>query len=75
MPNDFGRAVIENNPAWAQLLGLCPLLAVSNTVANAMGLAIASAFVVIGSNISISLLRRSIPDIARLPCFVMIIAL
>ena len=74
MPNDFGRAVIENNPAWTQLLGLCPLLAVSNTVANAMGLAIASAFVVIGSNTSISLLRRIIPDIARLPCFVLIIA-
>ena len=45
MPNDFGRAVIENNPAWTQLLGLCPLLAVSNTVANATGLALASAFV------------------------------
>ncbi len=74
MPNDFSRAVIENNPAWAQLLGLCPLLAVSNTVANATGLALASAFVVIGSNTSISLLRRIIPDIARLPCFVLIIA-
>ena len=74
MPNDFSRAVIENNPAWAQLLGLCPLLAVSNTVANATGLALASAFVVIGSNTSISLLRSIIPDIARLPCFVLIIA-
>lgn len=72
--NDFGRAAIQNNPAWAQLLGLCPLLAVSNTVANAMGLALASAFVVIGANTSISLLRRIIPDVARLPCFVLIIA-
>ena len=74
MPNDYSRAVIENNPAWTQLLGLCPLLAVSNTVANATGLALASAFVVIGSNASISLLRRIIPDIVRLPCFVLIIA-
>ena len=74
MPNDYSRAVIENNPAWTQLLGLCPLLAVSNSVANATGLALASAFVVIGSNASISLLRRIIPDIARLPCFVLIIA-
>ncbi|MBV27406.1 MAG: electron transport complex subunit RsxE [Gammaproteobacteria bacterium] len=73
-PNDFTEAAIANNPAWAQLLGLCPLLAVSNTVANATGLALASAFVVIGSNTSISLLRRIIPDIARLPCFVLIIA-
>ena len=72
--NDFTEAAIANNPAWAQLLGLCPLLAVSNTVANATGLALASAFVVVGSNTSISLLRRIIPDTARLPCFVLIIA-
>ena len=72
--SDFRRATIANNPAWAQLLGLCPLLAVSNTVANATGLALASAFVVIGANTSISLLRRIIPDAARLPCFVLIIA-
>lgn len=72
--SDFSRATIANNPAWAQLLGLCPLLAVSNTVANATGLALASAFVVIGANTSISLLRRIIPDQARLPCFVLIIA-
>jgi electron transport complex protein RnfE len=72
--NDFRRAAIENNPAWIQLLGLCPLLAVSNSVANATGLALASVFVVVGSNTSISLLRRIIPDAARLPCFVLIIA-
>ena len=72
--SDFSRATIANNPAWAQLLGLCPLLAVSNTVANATGLALASAFVVVGANTSISLLRRIIPDEARLPCFVLIIA-
>jgi len=70
----FRRAVIENNPAWAQLLGLCPLLAVSNSVVNALGLALASGFVLLGSNLTISLLRRRIPDVARLPCFVLIIA-
>ena len=72
--SDFSRATLANNPAWAQLLGLCPLLAVSNTVANATGLALASAFVVIGANTSISLLRRIIPDEARLLCFVLVIA-
>ena len=72
--SDFSRATLANNPAWAQLLGLCPLLAVSNTVANATGLALASAFVVIGANTSISLLRRIIPDEAGLPCFVLVIA-
>lgn len=70
----FSRGVLSNNPAWAQLLGLCPLLAVSNSVVNALGLALASGFVLIGSNLMISLLRQRIPDVARLPCFVLIIA-
>jgi len=66
--------VLQRNPAWAQLLGLCPLLAVSTSVTNALGLAFASMFVVIGSNVSISLLRNFIPQFARLPCFVLLIA-
>ncbi|XOV82961.1 MAG: electron transport complex subunit RsxE [bacterium] len=68
------NAVLTNNPAWAQLLGLCPLMAVSTTVINALGLAAASSFVVIGSNVMISALRHHIPEQARLPCFVLIIA-
>ena len=72
--NTFNRGVLVNNPAWAQLLGLCPLLAVSNRVVNALGLALASGFVLLGSNLTISLLRHRIPDVARLPCFVLIIA-
>ena len=70
----FSSAVLARNPAWAQLLGLCPLLAVSSSLVNAMGLALASAFVVIGSNVCISALRRVIPEEARLPCFVLVIA-
>ena len=72
--SNFKRGVLENNPAWAQLLGLCPLLAVSNSVVSALGLAIASGFVLLGSNLTISLLRHRIPDVARLPCFGLIIA-
>jgi len=67
-------AALQRNPAWAQLLGLCPLLAVSSTLVNAMGLAAASAFVMVGSNVCISALRRLIPEEARLACFVLIIA-
>ena len=70
----LSSAMLTNNPAWAQLLGLCPLLAVSSTLTNALGLACASAFVVIGSNTLISILRSVIPQFARLPCFVLIIA-
>ncbi len=68
------NAVLTENPAWAQLLGLCPLMAVSTTTVNALGLAAASSFVVIGSNVMISTLRHLIPNQARLPCFVLIIA-
>jgi Na+-translocating ferredoxin:NAD+ oxidoreductase subunit E len=66
--------VITRNPAWAQLLGLCPLLAVSTSTVNALALALASAAVLIGSNVSISALRRVIPDFVRLPAFVLIVA-
>lgn len=70
----FGRAAIERNPAWAQLLGLCPLLAVSNSLVNAAGLALASGFVMLGSALTISALRAWIPQVVRLPCFVLVIA-
>ena len=68
------RNLWSQNVAAVQLLGLCPLLAVSNSIANASGLAIASAFVLIGSAALVSLLRRLIPDVVRLPMFVLVIA-
>lgn len=70
----LGAGVIRRNPAWVQLLGLCPLLAVSTSVVSALALSIASAAVLIGSNVCISALRRWIPDFARLPAFVLIVA-
>lgn len=70
----FATAAMQRNPAWAQLLGLCPLLAVSNSLVNALGLALASGFVMLGSSLTISMLRGWIPHAARLPCFVLVIA-
>lgn len=70
----LGAGVLQRNPAWVQLLGLCPLLAVSTSVVNALALAIASAAVLVGSNVCISALRRWIPGFARLPAFVLIVA-
>ncbi len=64
----------HNNPALVQLLGLCPLLGVSNSVVNALGLGIATIFVMTGSNIAVSLIRKKTNDAIRLPAFVMIIA-
>lgn len=64
----------KNNPALVQLLGLCPLLAVSNTVINGLGLGLATIITLVVSSGLVSLLRRHIPDEARLPVFVLIIA-
>ena len=72
--NRFVEAAVQRNPAWSQLLGLCPLLAVSNTVANAVGLAAASALVLCGSAASVCLLRKLIAADVRLPCFVLVVA-
>ncbi|WP_444929680.1 electron transport complex subunit E [Microbulbifer sp. SSSA002] len=64
----------KNNPALVQLLGLCPLLAVTGSVVNGIGLGLATTVVLIGSNLAVSLIRRQIPDTVRLPASVMIIA-
>ncbi|GAL07556.1 electron transport complex protein RnfE [Photobacterium aphoticum] len=64
----------NNNPAIVQLLGLCPLLAVSATVTNALGLGLATTAVLIGSNLIVSLVRQWVPSEVRIPVFVMIIA-
>ncbi|RUO78016.1 electron transport complex subunit E [Idiomarina seosinensis] len=64
----------ENNPALVQLLGLCPLLAVTASVTNALGLGLATLFVLIGSNITVSLVRQWVPQEIRIPVFVMVIA-
>jgi len=64
----------KNNPALVQLLGLCPLLAVTASVVNALSLGIASMLVLIGSNFAVSLFRNFIPSAVRLPIYVMIIA-
>jgi electron transport complex protein RnfE len=64
----------NNNPALVQLLGLCPLLAVTGTVVNALGLGLATTMVLLSSNIAVSLIRTYVADSVRLPAFVMIIA-
>ena len=64
----------SNNPGLAQLIGLCPLLAVSTTVINGLSLGIATIFVLTLSNLFISALRHIIPRTLRLPIFIMIIA-
>jgi electron transport complex protein RnfE len=64
----------KNNPAIVQLLGLCPLLAVTGSVVNAIGLAAATTMVLVCSNTAVSIIRNIVSDAVRLPAFVMIIA-
>ena len=72
--SEFLKGVIRENPTFVLALGLCPTLAVSVAVTNGIGMGIAASFVVIGSNIIISSLRRVIPDKVRIPCFIVVIA-
>lgn len=64
----------KNNPALVQLLGLCPLLAVTATFINGLGLGLATMLVLIGSNVTVSLVRNLVRNEIRIPVFVMIIA-
>ncbi|MBT5292523.1 MAG: electron transport complex subunit E [Cellvibrionales bacterium] len=64
----------KNNPALVQLLGLCPLLGVTNSVVNSIGLGLATIFVLVASNTCVSIIKNVTPDAIRLPTFVMIIA-
>ncbi len=64
----------NNNQALVALLGLCPLLAVTNNVVNAIGLGIATTFVLVASNVTISLFRKQISNEVRIPIFVLLIA-
>lgn len=64
----------KNNPAIVQLLGLCPLLAVTGSVINAIGMGLATTMVLVISNSLVSMIRGIVSDAIRLPAFVMIIA-
>lgn len=70
----FVQGLWRNNPAIVQLLGLCPLLAVSNNATNALGLGLATMLVLICTNSMVSLFRKYIPHEIRIPIYVMIIA-
>ena len=70
----FTQGIWKNNPAVVQLLGLCPLLAVSSTATNALGLGLATMLVLTCTNTVISLFRKYIPNEIRIPIYVMIIA-
>lgn len=71
---EFVKGLWKENPTFRIVLGLCPTLAVSTSIQNGLGMGMASTFVLVGSNIFISFVRRLIPDKIRIPCFIIIIA-
>lgn len=71
---EFKKGISLENPVFILALGLCPALAISTGVKNAIGMGAAATFVLFGSNIIISSLRKVIPHKARIPCFIVIIA-
>jgi electron transport complex protein RnfE len=71
---EFKKGITIENPTFGLVLGLCPTLAVSTSVVNAIGMGVAATFVLLGSNIFISSLRNFIPDRIRIPCYIVIIA-
>jgi electron transport complex protein RnfE len=71
---EFSKGIIKENPVFILLLGLCPTLAVTSTVANGIGMGVAATFVLICSNILISLLKDFIPDKVRIPAYIVVIA-
>ncbi|MBP7110725.1 MAG: electron transport complex subunit E [Firmicutes bacterium] len=72
--NEFKKGLWAESPVFVLLLGMCPTMATSTTVMNGLGMGIAATFVLLGSNLFVSLLRKVIPDKIRIPCFIVVIA-
>lgn len=71
---EFTKGFVKENPVLVTLLGMCPTLAVTTMASNGIGMGLATTFVLVCSNIVISLLKKVIPDAVRLPCYIVIIA-
>lgn len=72
--NEYLRGIFRDNPVLGLVLGLCPSLAVTTSVENAIGMSLGTTFVLVFSNIFVSALRKHIPSEVRLPIFIIIIA-
>jgi electron transport complex protein RnfE len=72
--NELTKGIIKENPVLKILLGFCPVLAVTTTAINGLGMGAATTFVLLGSNIVISLASKFIPPTVRIPCYIVVIA-
>ena len=68
------NGIINENPTFVQVIGMCPTLAVTSSAINGIGMGLSTTAVLIFANLFISLLRKVIPDTVRIPCFIVVIA-
>lgn len=68
------NGIIDENPTFIQVIGMCPTLAVTSSAINGLGMGLSTAAVLIFANLFISLIRKIVPDQVRIPCFVVVIA-
>ena len=71
---NFLKGIIKENPIFVMLLGMCPTLGVTSSAFNGLGMGVATAFVLLMSNIVVSLVKSTIPATVRIPAFIIIIA-
>jgi len=71
---EFFKGIYKENAVYRMVLGMCPVLAISNSVSNVLGMAVAVIFVLLCSNILISLIKNWVPDKIRIPMFIVVIA-
>ena len=71
---EFSKGIFHENPIFIVVLGLCPALAVSVSLENALGMGLAASFVLVFSNCIISGIRNIVPNRIRIPCFIVVIA-
>lgn len=71
---NFTKGLLKDNPVFVLLLGLCPTLAVTSSAINGMGMGLATTFVLVCSNMVVTMIKNFIPDKVRIPSFIVIIA-
>jgi electron transport complex protein RnfE len=71
---NFLRGIFKENPVFVLLLGCCPTLGVTSSAVNGLGMGVATAFVLVMSNLAISMVKNVVPDKVRIPAFIVIIA-
>ena len=68
------NGIIDENPTFVQVIGMCPTLAVTSSAINGLGMGVSTAAVLVCANVAISLIRKIVPDQVRIPAFVVVIA-